>query len=213
MRKEKADIGFGPMQILKERHGRRRPPVYRAYDSVDHLFRAWMAEACTVAPCAILWRTAFLREIGGWDEGVARNQDGEVVMRTILRGGRFAVSREGRGVYVHHDSDDRITRRTDNLAALIDVGEAILAFPSSAVGPEARRQGVAGYFYRIALRFYSSGRPDLAESALRRARELGFKGHGGPLWHRLTASLLGLDLRYQISNFVKRRRLFGFSGM
>jgi len=212
LREEKADIAFGPMQVLEEKSGRRRPPVYRSYESADDLFRAWMAEAHTVAPCSIMWRTAFLREIGGWDEGVARNQDGEVVMRTLLRGGRFAVSRAGQGIYVHHDSDDRITRRTDNLAALIDVGEMLLTAPSSVVGQGARRDGVAGYFYRIALRFYSSGRQDLAIRALRRARELGFRGHGGPLWHRLTARLLGLDLRYRISNFVKRRRLFGFSG-
>lgn len=208
-----ADIAFGPMQVLKEATGRRLPIVYRSYQSTDDLFRAWMADAKTVAPCSIMWRTAFLRDIGGWNEGVRRNQDGEVVMRTVLRGGRHAVSREGRGVYVHHDSPDRITKRPEYMYSSIDVGEMLLAMESDAVSQEARRRGLAGYFYRISLRFYRTDQAELAEKAIGRARQLGFKGHGGPMWHRVLATLLGLPLRYRISNFIKRHRIFGFEGL
>jgi glycosyltransferase involved in cell wall biosynthesis len=210
---EPADIAFGPMQVLKEATGERRPVIYRSYRSADELFRLWMADAHTVAPCSIMWRAEYLRRIGGWDESIRRNQDGEVVMRTILTGGRFAVSREGRGVYVEHRSPDRITARPENLPSSIDVGEKIFAAQTDVVSARAKREGLAGYFYRISLRFYRTDQIELAERALGRARELGFRGHAGPLWHRASASILGLPLRYRITNFIKRRRLFGFDGL
>lgn len=211
MSDEAADIGFGPMQVL-EASGRRRPVYYRSYATSDDVYKAWMADARGVGPCSIMWRTEFIRQVGGWDETVQRNQDGEMVMRSIMRGARFAVSSEGRGVYVHNDKPGRITRRTDNLAALLEVGEKVLLMPSEAISDDVRNEGAARYFYRIALRFYSSERPDLGDVALRRARELGFRGHIGPLWHRMSASALGLRLRYHLSNAWKRHAFFGFRG-
>jgi glycosyltransferase involved in cell wall biosynthesis len=198
-----ADICFGPMQVLLEASGKRRPVVYRSYTSTDDLFRLWMADAQTVAPCAIMWRSDFLRAIGGWNEKIRRNQDGEVVMRTILSGGRFAVSRMGRGVYVEHDSPHRITKRPENLPSSFEVGELLLAQNSPAISENAKREGLAGYFYRIALRFYRTNQLELAERSIDRAKALGLNGHRGPAWHRISATLLGLRLRYRISNCLK----------
>ncbi|HEV2866502.1 MAG TPA: glycosyltransferase [Allosphingosinicella sp.] len=195
MREGKADIGFAPMQVLKEATGKRRPAILPAYDSADDIFRLWMGHGRVVAPCSLMWRTAFLREIGGWDERVLRAEDREVVIRSILRGGRFAVSDQGRGIYVNHDSPDRLTRRPEILQSSIDVGEIVLATESEFVSPRVKREGLAGYFYRIGLLLQSLGRPDLAAHAMKRAREL---GRAGPLWHRAAATMLGLPFRLRI---------------
>ncbi|MDQ4086453.1 MAG: glycosyltransferase family 2 protein [Pseudomonadota bacterium] len=200
LREQGADIAFGPMQVMYEETGRRRPTILRDYRSTDDLVRAWLAEGKTMAPCSILWRTEFLRAIGGWNERIKRNQDGEVVMRTIFSGARFALSAEGRGVYVNHNSPHRITRRPENLASSLDVGEALLAMDSPTVSESAKREGLSGYFYRIALRLSAFGRPDLGERAFAKAREL---GHPAPARYRYLARLLGVPARAGIFGLDK----------
>ena len=101
------------------------------------------------------------------DQQSRRNQDGEIVMRSVLKGARVTLSRQGRGVYVIHESTDRVTRRPENLPSALQVGEFLMEIPSPAVSDRARREGLSGYFYRIALRLHSFGRPDLARRALR----------------------------------------------
>ena len=76
MRERDADLGFGPLQILKEGKGVRRPVVERRFRSPGDLFECWLALAHTLPPCTTLWRTAFIRRIGGWTEGLKRNEDG-----------------------------------------------------------------------------------------------------------------------------------------
>src|SRR5690606_23382628 len=98
-----------------ERTGKRGRRYEPDFSSATDLFRRWTTKGGFVAPCSILWRTAFIREIGGWDESVVRNQDGEVVLRGVLRGARFVTSSEGCGIYVQHYSDTRMTARSDNL--------------------------------------------------------------------------------------------------
>lgn len=208
-----ADMGLGPMQVLKEEQGRRLPPVRVTFDSPEELFWNWMAHARLVAPCATLWRTEFVRRIGGWDEAVQRNQDGELAMRAVLSGGRVVSTDQGRGVYVHHQSEDRITKRADVLEWRLKVAEMILARPSGVVSEQVKRGAVARYFYRVALNCHSRGQPGLAERALARSRELGFRGHLGPLWHRIPAALLGVRMRYRLTNFIKQHRVFGFRGL
>ncbi|MDT9598897.1 glycosyltransferase family 2 protein [Sphingosinicella rhizophila] len=190
-----ADIAFGPMRLLKLSGGRERPPIHRSFSSADDLFLSWMGAGRTVGTCSIMWRTSFLRSIGGWNEAVRRNQDGEMVMRSVLRGARFTSSREGCGVYVIHSSADRITLRPENFSSSLDVGEMILAMSSDYVGEDVRRTALGDYFYRIMLRLYATGHPKLAARALQRARDL---GHGRSEWHRPIAALLGLPFRFNI---------------
>ena len=193
-----ADIAFGPMQRIKEATGKRKPVVHRDYASPEDLFRAWFGQGKTVGTCSIMWRTDFLRRIGGWDPLFLRNEDGEVVIRTILSGGRFALSREGRGMYVDHDSPNRLTRRAETLAAPLDVGEKLLAMESSVVDEETKRRILAVYFYRIALRLDSVGRGDLAARAWRRARDAGFRSSPLLAAHRWAARLIGLPFRLRV---------------
>jgi glycosyltransferase involved in cell wall biosynthesis len=50
--------------------------------SAETLLRAWLSELYT-PPCAVVWRREFLQAIGGWDEGVAKNQDGDLIFRAL----------------------------------------------------------------------------------------------------------------------------------
>lgn len=102
------DVAFGPWLLLDESRGRAERHQERYSDAADLLDR-WLVRRQWTPPCAVLWRTAFLRGIGGWKESVRRNQDGELVCRALLAGARPGHSRQGCGVYVQHDSPHRIS--------------------------------------------------------------------------------------------------------
>lgn len=213
MKAQDADLGLGPLQVLKEELRQRLAVVNLRFACPQDLFWNWLSYARVVPPCCMLWRTQFIRGIGAWNEAVRRNQDGELVLRAIMMGARFAHSTEGRGIYVHHDSPDRITKRADILDSRLEVGEMILARQTAVIPDDVKAGAVARYFYRVSLNCYSRDNLALGDRALSRARALGFRGHTGPLWHRWPAKLLGVRRRYQLTNFIKKHRLFGFKGL
>lgn len=60
----------------------------------------------------ILWRRNLLEKIGGWDEDVSRNQDGELVIRALIYEAEPCVSDIGAGCSVQHDGERVSKRRT-----------------------------------------------------------------------------------------------------
>lgn len=199
-----ADLGFGPMQIEEEGTGCRRPLFAPDWRTAPELFADWFGQGRFVAPCSVLWRTGHVRRIGGWDETIHKNQDGEIVLRAILGGARFAVSGQGRGIYVDHPSADRITRRSDNMESPFRVAEKLLAIDSPVVDAATRAAVCGRRYYMLAGNCYYRGLDELGERALGRSRELGFRGHPGSLPHRLAATLVGLRGRYRLSRSIHR---------
>jgi glycosyltransferase involved in cell wall biosynthesis len=204
MQAQGANLGFGPMQVEEEGSGARRPLFQPDYRSAEHLFSSWFGHARFVAPCSVLWRTDFVRRIGGWDVAIDKNQDGEIVLRAVLGGAPFVVTRQGRGIYVNHSSAERITRRSDNMESPFKVAEKLLAIDSPAVDLATRRAVCGRRYYMLAGNCYFRGLDGLGDEALRRSRELGFRGHQGSLPHRLVSALVGLRLRYRLSRAVRR---------
>ena len=64
-------------------------------------------------PHAILWRTSFVRGIGGWDSELRRNDDGELIARALLKGARLTASSGAQAIYRQHDSPNRVSARKD----------------------------------------------------------------------------------------------------
>ena len=82
------------------REGRRDvrlPPV----DSDDAL-RGWLEGRAWVPPCVLLWPRAVFEATGGWDESLARNQDGDIAMRALAEGAPVTRAAGGRGFYRQH---------------------------------------------------------------------------------------------------------------
>ena len=170
------------------------------------IFWRWLVDRIWVPPCAVLWRTEFVRSLGGWDLRIRRNQDGEIALRGIALGARVAVSREGAGVYYQHNSEHRVSRRSSNLDSLLDVAESLLEIEG--VIPRSTRQAaISRYLYDAAVDAFRGGHGDFAAKALRRSRELGFHGHRGGRGARLGSMLLGPRLYYRLAPEARRRWL------
>lgn len=202
MNAEDADLGLGPNVHWNEGRGYHNHWVPDYRDSAD-LFIRWCGNNQNVTTCSVMWRTSFLRSIGGWNERILRNQDGEVTLRAVLLGARFAISNKGWGVWRQHESQHRITGRTDNLQGLLDVAEELLVVEPIAVPEEVRRRACARYLYRSAHKCFVVGEDGLGEAALRRSRMLGLRGHLGNPLHVVVSTALGLKMKQRLTRSVR----------
>lgn len=202
----RADIGFGPWRRFYEDSGAFGKIMLPEYTSNEDVFVRWVAHRRFVPPCAVLWRTDFVRQIGGWDPELNRNQDGELAMRAILGGARFAQTDQGCGIWVKYKAATSITSRTDNLAAALDAPVKMLAVPTSIVEEKLRRRTIAEHYYNIAMLCFDRNRDDIALQALRRSRALGFRANKGWKWTRRTADLVGLPLAIRLRRLIRAGR-------
>lgn len=198
-----ADVAFGPWLRYDEAANRVQRHLEDYADAADLLDR-WLVHRRWTPPCAVLWRTRFLRTIGGWDEAVRRNQDGEVVCRAALAGARLGHSDRGCGVYVQHDSPDRITSSRSTFGDLIQIAEGLLAQPSQAIPEPDRRRIIGDYFYWLADSAFRRGDPEQGRRALDRAAQLGGSNRAVSPVQRLGARALGLERYRRLAGWMRR---------
>ena len=201
---QSAQIGFGPWRRYLDETGTYSPirPGPTGF-STETLFSQWLQGKYFVPCCSVLWRTDTLKEIGGWDEQLARNQDGELVMRGLLKGLRFAVSDEGAGIYVTHGGAHRVSKQQQNYPALAEVVKSLQALRSDWIEPDALNSSAARAYYEIARRAFMANDPGFGRTALAQARELGFFGHSGSVPARIAGQLLGLENRIRIGKLFR----------
>jgi glycosyltransferase involved in cell wall biosynthesis len=203
MQAANADVGFGPMQIYFEGEERRYPRFVPRWSSAPEIFHKWHGDEQYVNPTSVMWRTRFLREIGGWDPEISRNDDGELVMRAVLRGAQFITSDEGQGVYVKHSSET-MNHRPDNMDSMLKVNRKLLAMQSSVVPEEEKRRACAFHYFNTACHAYLSGRNDLADEAWAASRAMGVSTRG-PLHYRIGYAVLGPKRLLSLVKLIKRK--------
>lgn len=202
MRAAGADMGFAPLQILFEGEGRRLDRFVPRWSSSLEVFRDWHAQEYYVGTLGTLWRTQFVRKIGGWDPEITRNDDGEIAMRGILMGARIAVSSSGQGVYVHH-SGESMNRRTDNMDSMLLANRKLLAIRSPVVDRADQRRICGEHYLNIAGHAYLAGRDDVGDIAAAESRSLGVVAKGS--WpYRIGFRLLGPKRLVKSVRWLKR---------
>lgn len=201
---EEADVVFGPFAYEKD--------GWRTMSEAPHpngnaisVACDWLRGAFTPA-CAVLWRASFVRSIGGWEANLLRNQDGELAIRGLLSRARVRFANGGCGVYVQHLSAERVSRRAgpEVRASELCSLEKLWAL-AQPQGSAQVRDSFAVAFYRIAYDCFANGVDNIGYAALSRARDLGLKGHIGPLAHRSLSGILGLRNKLWLTATVKRR--------
>lgn len=203
MRAAGADMGFAPLQIFFEEEGRRLDRFVPAWSSSLEVFREWHSREHYVGTLGTLWRTEFVRKIGGWDPDITRNDDGEIAMRGILMGAKIAVSSSGQGVYVHH-SGESMNRRTDNMDSMLLANRKLLAIRSPVVGGADQRRICGEHYLNIAAHAYLAGRDDVGDIAVAESRSLGVVAKGS--WpYQIGFRLLGPKRLVKSVRWLKRR--------
>lgn len=188
---DKADLAFASHAIEKANGHLTMVQASQLKDARE-LMDYWLSGKF-VPPCSVLWRAEFLRHLGGWDETLAQNQDGDVIHRALYGGARVSWSRAGYGIYVQREPNTRVSKMMSQqaIASQFQVLERVERMNAESSLLDNEQIGKA--WYLLARRLYGRGKREHAAQALARARELGFKGHAGTPLQRLAAQILGLE--------------------
>ena len=159
-----------------------------------------------VPPCAVVWRSEFLREIGGWCTALLRNQDGELVLRACLNSARIGLSDLGTGIYVQHDSPHRVSRRLTRESMLRELELAdwlYLKLNESASLSPAVRDAFLDYIYAYMRMASATGYDGIGEAFQTLFIKAGGRGHRGSFLHRVGAQLLGLKRKEMLASRIR----------
>jgi glycosyltransferase involved in cell wall biosynthesis len=197
---DELDIAFGPCfsQLIDGQRKELNGPT-----SADPMgfIREWLC--CRfLPPCCVLWRTSFVRRIGGWKEGLLRNQDGELVWRCLLAGAKPGYSHEGAGIYVEHHGQARITARWDAQAwqSRLQILDWLFSeLKSSGRLDEPMRRVLVNHLYGQMRESFLWGQEDVAIEFEDRWRRFGGRRHQGTWLHRFASTLIGLRRKQKLS--------------
>ncbi|HRK23415.1 MAG TPA: glycosyltransferase family 2 protein [Beijerinckiaceae bacterium] len=202
--KDAADVVLGSFSF-EYPDGRRdaHNPATRYEDlSCGTVLKRWLSGGYT-PPCSVIWRTDYVRTLGGWDETLAKNQDGDLIHRALMQGVRITTAPKGQGIYVQDDNPGRITRKQtprtlqSQIRALDKIRIRLEELPF-----DPQRELALAY-YALARLGYNNGMDDLGAIAEAAARDLGLSGQHGSPGHVALASLLGLRNKQRLARFVR----------
>ncbi len=174
-----------------------RPPRDRRQPShlnERELVIDWLGGQC-LPPCALLWRTQFVRSIGGWNSSLLRNQDGDLLYRAALYHPKLAQGQHGRAMYRHHQTPGRTSNNSSRryIADSFDVMHTLWtdAADDWRCDPRFRRAMSQGTHLTERHAVFFDHR-DLAATIGDFRRSCGFPRIDGKASHRVSASVLGL---------------------
>ncbi len=158
------------------------------------------------ATASLLWPMQLVRDLGGWDESLTQNDDGDIAMRAFIAGAGLAFSRgRGQAYYRHYGPGSSSlasrSRRCDVESCIRVIDKVALGLRATGRF-EAYRVWVARGYHELA-RLYYFAEPDLARAAAQRADELaGRAAIWGTLAHRVATNLLGLEGKEQLAAWL-----------
>ncbi|SFB77741.1 Glycosyltransferase, GT2 family [Tropicimonas isoalkanivorans] len=200
---DNADIAFAP--VIERTNTGDRPPRRRPRTGCTSEFVIDWITGSYIPPCGVLWRTETVRSIGGWDENLRKNQDGELVLRAAIAGAKLAVSNEGAAVYWHHDGAHRISNVVSEVK-LQDSFEVLCRCRDHVAVTEEASNEIE--------RAFSVATHDLERMAARHALDAlqerihvyrqgaGWPTFEGGTYHRIGSRLLGLKAKEKLAQFL-----------
>ena len=196
--------------VLSNMHFDRPGGVREARDRYDGIiapetfFVGWLM-GDYVNPSAILWRAGFVREIGGWDETLRRNQDFDITLRAILAQPKIVKNETGRAIYVR-DNPASISRTDSwqNTESRLRAHKGILE-RIAGTRFEAHASLLEQEIYNIAHAAFQNGHTDLGREALALLHGRGYRRHSGTWAHRMLATVLGLEGKTRLSMALRSR--------
>lgn len=150
-----------------------------------------------VNTASVFWRTSFVRAIGGWDERVLLDQDGELMMRGLLKGAKLGANRHGFSVY-NRQRGSISSSITDT--KVLNYFETLERLHAMSIGSpfENRHDGLNRIIYKFSRDGLREGHIERGRAGIALMKKLGMKKHFGTARHRALASFLGLEWKMRL---------------
>lgn len=122
--------------------------------------------------CGALFPRSLLEQLGGYDESLITDEDGDLLLRVLRAGYYFSPVESVHYLYIHHENGGRVSSddNTDKMSARIRTCEKVLA-EFGGIIPGDIATAVAQRMDKIAMSYWAS-HPSEAKSLLTRARLL-----------------------------------------
>jgi glycosyltransferase involved in cell wall biosynthesis len=161
-----------------------------------------------VPPCAILWRRTDYEHTGGWDETLTANQDGDLMLRALVRGAGLIGTDRGEAYYRSH-SGARLSV-SGNIFTADKLRSRMRVFDKLAA--ELDREGLAGKYaeplgiaYQRLAGLGFQAEPEIARECLRRGEAYTGRRAVSRTWlGRLLTRFVGLERKEQIAGMLGR---------
>ena len=192
----------GAEMVMSDMHvespeGREIRHHYEGEVAPEAFFEGWMAGRY-INPSGILWRTDFVRRIGGWDEKLWRAQDLDIVLRALFERPRILMN--GTGAAIHTRENPSSVSRSQSARALDSRLRALTRFLDRIDGTpfEASRHHFHRELYITARAAFQNGETGIGRRAVEVLRRDGYRRQHGTLVHRLGAAVLGLERKVRL---------------
>jgi glycosyltransferase involved in cell wall biosynthesis len=164
--------------------------------------RGWLS-GWFVPPCGLLWSRSAFQSVGEWDESLHANQDGDIVLRALLKNVEIHQTKEGKALYRTYESTNHTSvSRKQTKEALLSRAQVMekvacrleergeLAIYASEIGRELHKIAKRGFSVtETQSHAYLNRLEEIAGTARKIA---GPDAITGNLLHRLGCRLLGL---------------------
>lgn len=207
-RREGNVIAVCPWQRLVERQGGWDvvPAETSLPKATDDPLLGWLNHIW-VPPCAVLWRRDVYERVGGWDETLTMNDDGDLMMRALARGVSLVAADRGGALYRAHGSDRLSVSRNvfternlrSQLRVLVKLTDELTALDR--LPPYRERIGVL--LLELALTCHQVGFVELGRECSARGEALvGRRVVSRTRLGRLLTRLLGMERKERLARLL-----------
>lgn len=196
---QNADMVLSNMHILYPGNRREERFIYAGQTEIspEVFFEGWM-RGHYFNPSAILWRLAFVDQVGGWDESLSRAQDLDITLRAMFHAPRIGKNDEGAAIYARLNgasiSQNASRRATESrLRAMLGL---LRRAPGTSFEPIMPL--MMSEIYSIARTAFRTGQADLGRLGLKEVQSRGYREHPGTTAHRVLAGLIGLEAKVRL---------------
>ncbi|PKN13532.1 MAG: hypothetical protein CVU69_02340 [Deltaproteobacteria bacterium HGW-Deltaproteobacteria-4] len=200
----KGGIAACPWQRLEQQGNSwvRLPSGLSATPPEGDFFLGWLS-GWYLPPCALLWSRKVYEATGGWDEELAANQDGDLILRALLNGAKIHLTAKGMAWYRHHGTTRvSVSSTLGSLRAFrsrVRVLEKVTTRMKE-VGIFERYAAPLGQAYhKLARNNFVTDR-SLARDCLERSQQFaGTKAVVGSLSHRMLCRMMGVERKESLA--------------
>jgi len=210
-------LPFAPTQHVFLTSGRKSSNLgHRTLDNTSEAQLARLLIAPFLHHCGVLFPRSLIETLGGYDGALVTDEDGDLLIRTLLAGWRFDAVESVRYVYRHHDTAPRVSHddRPEKLTARQQVTLSVARHydANQQPMPDAVRDALCKRLDAIAVRCWNSY-PQLARSMLAEARALNpAYPRSGSIIERSVRTVVGVGPARRLVSAVRAAKGVAFHG-